>query len=190
VKVSSKQVVTMVACVCAAVVLAPVGVMAATGQLVNIVDPVLADRKVRVGSGGTLQVESRAGSTSAAFNKSFTVTALGVYKIAEVTGPSRIAITEVTLSGRDVDFDAEVYIQSWVQDTGTAACSTQSAGWVKTELRRFSFPMYETNQLLFNGPPLMSPPIPAGKKGCVGFVVHARGTESRIFLGATGYTYS
>lgn len=186
---SSKQVVTMVACVCATIVLAPVGVMAAAGQIVNIADPIL-DRKVRVGSGGTLQVESRAGALSGAFNKTFTVTSLGVFKIAEVTGPSRIALTEVTLSGRDVDFDAEVYLQTWTQTTGTAACSTQSTGWVKEELRRFSFPMYETTQVTFDGPPLVIPAAPAGKKQCVAFVVHARGTESRIFLGATGYTYS
>lgn len=53
-KFSSKQVVTMVVAVCAAVVLAPVAVSAATGSLVNIVDPVNAGSKARVNPTGTL----------------------------------------------------------------------------------------------------------------------------------------
>lgn len=186
---SSKQIVTMVVALSAAVVLAPVGVMAAAGQIVNIADPVL-DRKVRVGSGGTLQVESRAGALSGAFNKTFTVTAFGSYKIAEVTGPTRIAITEVTMSGYGSTFPPEIYLQVWTQATGTAACSTQVTGWSRTELRRFAFAMYETTQVTFDGPPLVIPPAPAGKKQCVTFNIQAMGNEATFHLGATGYTYS
>ena len=51
---SSKQVVTMVVAVCAAVVLAPVAVYAATGSFVNITDPVNAGSKARVNPSGTL----------------------------------------------------------------------------------------------------------------------------------------
>jgi hypothetical protein len=188
-KFTSKQVVTMVVAVSAAVILAPVGVMAAAGQLVNIADPVL-DRKVRVGSGGTLQVESRAGALSGAFNKSFTFTGLGFHKIAEVTGPNRIAITEVTLSGYEVDYNAEAALVVYTQTSGTGTCGTTLTGYTKTELRRFAWPMKEVTQLTFDGPPLVIPAAGPGLKQCVGFAMQEVGTDARIFLGATGYTYS
>lgn len=187
---SSKQVVTMVACVSAAVVLAPVGVMAATGTLVNITDPVLGERKARIGSGGTLQVESRAGATSGAFNKAITFQGFGFHKLAETTGPNRIAITEVTLSGYEVDYDAEGALIAYVQTTGTGACGTTITGYTKHELRRFAWPMYEVTQLQFNGPPLIVPAAAAGKKVCVGLVMQELGTGSDLFVGATGYTFS
>lgn len=183
-----RHVVAMVASVCAAVVLAPVGVMAATGQLVNIVDPGNASRKARVGNKGTLHVESRSGSISGAFNRSFIATSLGIYRLAEATGKTRIAITEVTLSGSDVDYDAEIYLAAWTQTTGTGTCGV-GVGWTKTELRRFKFPMYETTQILFSGPPLVVPAPPEGKRQCVALVLHSRGVDSRIFIGATGYTF-
>lgn len=60
----------IVACVSVASLLAPVGVLAATGQLVNIVDPLFRRRKVRVGSAASLQVETRPGVTGGARNVS------------------------------------------------------------------------------------------------------------------------
>lgn len=189
-KFQPRHIVTMVVAVCAAAVLAPVGVMAATGQLVNIADPFISGRSARIGSGGTLQVESRAGATSGAFNKSFSFQGLGFHKIAETTGPNRIAITEVTLSGYEVDYDAEAALVAWVQTTGTGACGTTLTGYTKTELRRFSWPMNEITQLTFDGPPLIVPAPAAGKLVCVGFAMQEVGTNARIFLGATGYTYS
>lgn len=44
-KFQAKHVVTMVCAVSAAAVLAPVGVMAATGTLVNVTDPFNASRR-------------------------------------------------------------------------------------------------------------------------------------------------
>jgi hypothetical protein len=58
IRFSSKQIVVMVVAVCAAVVLAPVGVMAATGSLVNIVDPSNASHKAHVDSSGHVLVAS------------------------------------------------------------------------------------------------------------------------------------
>ena len=51
---SSKQIVTMVVAVSAAVVLMPVAVSAATGSFINIVDPVNGGSKARVNPTGTL----------------------------------------------------------------------------------------------------------------------------------------
>ncbi|HEV2891558.1 MAG TPA: hypothetical protein VGX28_14390 [Frankiaceae bacterium] len=53
-RLSGGQIVTIVVAICAAVVLAPVGVMAATGQLVNIADPVTGGNQARVNSAGSL----------------------------------------------------------------------------------------------------------------------------------------
>lgn len=50
-RLSGGQIVAIVVSVCAAVVLAPVGVMAATGQFVNIVDPYDSSRRARIDSG-------------------------------------------------------------------------------------------------------------------------------------------
>ena len=66
-KFQAKHVVTMVACVSAALVLAPVAVYAG-GSLVTLVDPTYNDRKVRVGSSGALHVETKAGAMIGAFN--------------------------------------------------------------------------------------------------------------------------
>jgi hypothetical protein len=49
-RLSTNQMVTLVVAVCAAIVLAPVTVMAATGSLVNITDPVHSSYQARVGS--------------------------------------------------------------------------------------------------------------------------------------------
>ena len=54
-RLSGGHIVTIVVAICAAVVLAPVGVMAATGSFVNITDPVTAANKARVNSAGALQ---------------------------------------------------------------------------------------------------------------------------------------
>lgn len=56
---SPRQITTMVVAICCAVVLAPLGAIAATGNLVNITDPVHAARKARVDANGRLTVSDR-----------------------------------------------------------------------------------------------------------------------------------
>jgi hypothetical protein len=51
---TNRQIVAMVAAVCATVALAPVGALAATGSLVNITDPQHTSQKARVTSAGRL----------------------------------------------------------------------------------------------------------------------------------------
>ena len=188
---SSRQIVAIVIAISATMIATPVGVMAATGQLVNIVDPTFAGRKVRVGDVGTLRVESRAGAPNNAFNKAFTFQGLGFHKISEVQAPKRIAITEVTLSGYEVNYTAEAALVAYVQ-TGpsSATCGTTLTNYTKVELRRFGFPMNQVTQIDFEGPPLISPPAGSGMKVCVGFAMQEVGTAARLFLGASGYTYS
>lgn len=56
---SGRQLTVMVVAVCAAIMLAPVGVMAATGSGVNIIDPVTSANKARVSGNGTLLIAPR-----------------------------------------------------------------------------------------------------------------------------------
>lgn len=187
-----RHVVTMVVAVCAAAVLAPVGVMAATGTLVNIVDPVLGDRKVRVGSAGSLQVESRPGVTSGGFNWTGNTSGYSTMKVREVVGPARIALTELTATsdGGAVGGWNVVSIAAYVQTTGPATCPG-SYGYTKTVLRTVQARNHEsTLQLDFVGPPLIVPAAPAGKKVCVTAEVISYSPDSAIYLGATGFTYS
>lgn len=61
-RLTGGQIVTIAVAVCAAVVLAPVGVMAATGQLVNIADPVNSAARAHVDTGGKLRVGDGGGA--------------------------------------------------------------------------------------------------------------------------------
>ena len=56
---SSRQITTMVVAICCAVVLLPIGAVAATGSLVNITDPVYTARKARVDTAGRLNVSDQ-----------------------------------------------------------------------------------------------------------------------------------
>lgn len=67
---TNRQVVTMVVAICAAVVLAPVGALAATGSLVNITDPVHSAYKARVSSAGRLLATPCDGNSCAAVDGS------------------------------------------------------------------------------------------------------------------------
>lgn len=51
---TGRQLTTVVVSLCAAAVLTPVGVLAATGSPVTLVDPIFADHKARVGGSGGL----------------------------------------------------------------------------------------------------------------------------------------
>ena len=190
---TSKQVVTMVVAVSAAVVLAPVGVMAATGQLVNIVDPVLADRKVRVGSVGALQVETRPGVTSSAVNVSHVdIQNLTPRKLAEVTAPTRIALSEFTVGvhnfGNPVAEPTVVELNQYVHVSGTSACGL--TGWHGTVLRRVTLKNDETLHLKFDGPPLIVPTPPSGARYCLAAKLYQWVGETKVDVGATVFTYS
>jgi hypothetical protein len=184
----------MVVAVCAAVVLAPVGVMAATGTLVNIADPGNAARVARVGSGGTLQVESRAGSVANSFNTFHDNVADFVKTtVYEATAPSRVAVTEATFTLDAVDTSPSVLIEiySRVRTSGTAPCSN-GTGW--SEPRKLRSVLVRGNdmvQLLFNGPPLISQAAPAGQRTCIGFwTIQTRNGGGNVDVGMTGYTFS
>lgn len=189
---SSNQIVTMVVAVAAAVVLAPVGVMAATGQLVNIVDPGNASRQVRVGSDGTLFVESRPGVVPHSFSTMHeTITDVITHPVYEIAAPTRIAITEATftLHGDNTASTNHVRIYSRVRTSGTANCQT-GTGWTSPKtLRSVVVRAGSTVQLVFNGPPLISQTPAAGQKVCIGFQQTKWTGSTDLDVGVTGYTF-
>lgn len=190
---SSKQVVVMVACVSAAVVLAPVGVMAATGTLVNIADPVVGSRAARVTAAGGLVVESRAYQGTNAFTVNATRQGLGWANLATATGPSRLAITEITLTGSfdpDPGF-AEVLIEAMVRTSGTNGCSGPgTAGYTRHTLKRVTTRSRSTLALTFDGQPLVLPIAASGHLVCFGVSVVTVTSGMWTYVGATGYRFN
>lgn len=189
---SSKQVATMVVAISAAVIFAPMAVVAATGQFVNIVDPGIGTRQVRVGSGGSLMVETRPGVTRAAGNVNHVdITSLTPRTLLEVVSPTRIAVSEVTIGVRDagnpVVAPTIVDLIRYVQTTGTNPCG--QSGWAPTVLRRVTLKTDETMHLKFDGPPLMVAPAANGQRVCLAAKLYQWVGDTRVDIGATIFSY-
>lgn len=191
-----KHVVTMVACVSAAVVLAPVGVMAATGTLVNITDAAYSSRKARVSADGSLRVEQRAAATTNTFNRSSAgVNSLSFAKLIEVSGPRRLAITDLSFSAdtftsqATAGYAARLEFVALIRKSGTSACAYNASGWTRTTLRWVDIAPTQTNQLSFSGSPLVPPVATGGEDTCIGFQVWVLPANTTIFAGVSGYTY-
>lgn len=189
----SRHVLALVAGAALVGVLAPVGVLAATGQLVNVTDPYYPERRARVTSSNSLQVESRAGAGPNVVSQHWAADTLESFEFMEVTGPDRIALTEVTLGSNGPTNGTTtghhyVDVISYVQGTGTAACGVSSTGYtVKTLTRLVVRNFHPSVQTLWNGPALIAPAAAAGKKSCVVFRVNTFTTGSTIYISATGY---
>lgn len=186
----AKHIVAIVACGSAAAVLAPVGVMAATGTLVNITDPFDGSRAARVTERGTLWVESRAGVAS----DSFTVlhenkTDVVAYVVKETT--SRIAVTSliVTVHGDNTASTNHFRLMAQTRTSGTAACG--GSGWSTPKtLATLVVRAGSTEQLLWNGPPLVLPTPAAGQRVClrVQQTKYTGSTDSDMAV--TGFTFT
>ncbi|HVF05390.1 MAG TPA: hypothetical protein VNA20_11170 [Frankiaceae bacterium] len=201
-KLTPKQLVTMVLAVSVAAVLTPVGVMAATGTLVNVTDPLNSARKARVTHGGALQVEQRAGLPVGAASRHFVANNLTFHKLAEATYPERIGVTEVTLGSHGPVGSTYghnyVDLVAYVQTSGSSPCGPVSAfvspppGYERKVLRRFVVRnLQQSIQATWNGPALVVPaPAAAGRKVCVQLEVQLISTETTLWLGGTAYKYT
>ena len=187
---TSKQVVTMVVAVSLATILAPVAVFAATGQLVNIVDPTNG-HGAKVTSNNALQVESRAYQGGNAFNMRNSRYAFGWIPLASTTGPNRLAITELTLAGQyDVGKVGEVLIEAMVRTSGSEPCNGPgTAGYSRHTLKHVWVQSRQTTQLLWNGPSLVLPLAPSGQPTCFGVTYYAGDTNMTIYADGTGYRF-
>lgn len=187
---SSKQVVAISWAIAVAVVLAPVGVIAAGSQLVKITDGADSSRKARVSSVGALKVESRPGVLTHALNVSHVdVQSLSPRKLLQVTGPTRMAVSEVTVgvhnTGNPVNEPTVAELNYYVRVSGTSTCG--GTGWSGTVLRRFTLKNDETLQMKFDGPPLMVPQPASGKVACVAMKLYQWVGETKVDFGATVY---
>jgi hypothetical protein len=193
-KFAPRHVVAMVVAVCAAVVLAPVGVLAATGQLVNITDPVSGSRQARVSADGRLWVDARAGASSNQFSFASDPLAGNVFvKLFENTGPRRIALTEVSFASGKLDttngYAFRATLWGLARMSGTAACALNAPGWTMRRLRTVEVPINDSFALNFDGSPLLVPAAPSGQKTCLGVYIDRTITSSALFVGGSGYTY-
>jgi hypothetical protein len=167
-----KHVVAMVCAVSAAVVLAPVGVMAATGTLTNITDPLDSSRKARVSAMSGLYVETRPRATAGAFSAATPSDLVGVtrQKLYETTAPNRIAVTDIMATVRDngsgTTLQNDLALLAYVQGPGASA-TCGGSGWVPTTLRFMTVFRGRTEQFTFDGTPLLTPPAPDGRKVCL-----------------------
>lgn len=192
-QLAPKHVVAIVVSLSAAAVLTPVGVMAATGTLVNITDPYYPERRARVTTSNSLQAETRAGTGANTVTQHWSADTLESFEFMEVTGPDRIALTEVTLGSNGPSNGTTtghhyVDVIAYTQGSGTGACGTTSTGYtVKTLTRLVVRNFHPSIQSLWNGPALLAPSAPAGKRSCVVFRVNTFTTGSVIYISATGY---
>lgn len=193
-KFQPKHVVTMVVALSAAVVLTPVGVIAATGTLVNIADPVTSSRKARVGTSNALFTETRPGVPTGAFSyRVGDVTDVVLHVVNVSTAPKRIAVTEwaVTVRGDDVSGpNTHVDLLAFTEHgtSGLYACGHPS-GWTKKILRTIALSPGETEQQVFTGPPLLLPTPASGKRTCLGFQQTRWLGGTKADLMVSGYTY-
>lgn len=185
-KFQPRHVVTMVVAVSAAAVLAPVGVMAATG--ITITDPFNSSRAARVTDRGTLWVESRAGVASDSFSMLFPTVTDTAFRDVKVT-TARIAVTSFAATIRGDTQTSVDYAELWafVQTSGTAPCG--GTGWSAKLLASLALNAGDSEQLLWNGPPLVLPTPPAGKRVCLRTRLgqHIGGTY--VDLMVTGFTF-
>jgi hypothetical protein len=194
-KFAPKHVVAMVVSICAAVVLAPVGVMAATGQLVNIADPVIGTRKAQVSSDGRLWVDARAGASTNTFSFATDQLSGNVFvKLFEATGPRRVALTEVSFAAGLLNttngYAFRATLWGLARTTGTAACALNAPGWTARRLRTVEVPINDSVAVSFAGTPLLVPAAASGQPMCLGVYIDRTITSAQLFVGGTGYTYA
>lgn len=190
-----KHVVAMVVAVSAAVVLAPVGVMAATGTLVNIADPANGARRAKVSSDGALRVESRGAVGAKTFNfTSGALSSLTFHKLYEQTGPDRVVITDVSLAAgmfsASNNWSFRATLWGATRTSGSAACSPTAPGYVARPLRTVEVPVNDTVVLSFAGTPLLLPKAEAGQPTCLGVTINRTVTDASLYVGGAGYRYT
>lgn len=192
-QLAPKHVVTMVACVCAAVVLAPVGVMAATGTLVNLTDPLDSSRKARVSGISGLYVDTRPRATAGSFNLLTTdVNYVTPQALRATPSPNGIAVTSVvvTVKGDNSASVNHVRLYSRVRTSGNGPCSA-GTGWTTPKyLVSIAVHAGSTEQVTYDGPPLVIPPAAAGQAVCLGFQQTQHTGSTWTDVAVTGFTFT
>jgi hypothetical protein len=188
-----KHVVAMVASVSAAVVLAPVGVMAATGTLVNLTDPVDSSRKARVSGISGLYVDTRPRATAGSFHVlSETITDVATHPVKQTPSPNGIAVTSVvaTVKGDNSASTNHVRLYSRVRTSGNSDCANGTGWTVPKALVTLSVPAGSTSQLVYDGPPIVVAPPATGQAICVGVQQTKWTGSTSTDIAVTGFTFT
>lgn len=187
---SNRQITAMVASVCAAIILTPVVVWA--GTAVNIADPNSSARVARVTADGALIVEHRAGARSNSFNMSGGRLGLGYINLVSTTAPTRLAITELTLTARGPVSDTaqEILVEAFVRTSGSAGCTGPgTSGYTRFTLRRILVRNQFTDHSYFNGPPMVLPAGASGQPTCFGVTIVTIPSGSATDAYGIGYRF-
>ena len=190
---SSRQITTMVVAICAAAVLTPVAVMAATGNPVNIVDPYIGARVARVDAGGNLRGADRSSELTSNALRATAVVNDKVVLIGD-NSPRGAAITQLTLSAYGTGQYLNVGIYTWVRTSGTGTCGSvevgTTTGFSATSQRIVTVRLNDTLSLNFDGGALVAKAAggAAGTPWCVtAHVVSAVASSFVFYVGATYY---
>lgn len=191
-RLSPKQLVTVVVALSAAAVLTPITVSAATGQLVNIADAVTAGRLARVSQAGALQVENRAGVPAGALAVQGSRLGVGWVSLVNVALPQQLAITEMSITAQGPTGVQSYRIEAWVRKGSTGSCNAPNlTEFNRHVLRQVTMDNYETLTLSFAGTPLYVPAAPkSGTYTCFGVVSISAPNGSETYAGATGYRFT
>lgn len=195
-KLEAKHIVTIVIAICAAAVLAPVSVLAATGTLTNIVDKSDATRVAKVLQSGELAGGVRASSLSSV-NVANATTGTTKLLITSVNAPSRLALTQLSLSLRNTTTatgSALVYVHSAVRASGTGTCSQYAAGTTtgfNTVVGRYLMvPLNDTVSVNWDGPAwTLFRSTTAGNPTCLLAQMVTPPASTLLYVGATYYTF-
>jgi hypothetical protein len=185
---TGRQITVMVVAVCVAVIAAPIGAVAATGQLVNITDPVTASHKARVTGLGALQTTNWAGVPSGYVNNEQGRFSSGWIPLVTTTAGHRLAVTQVSLTSIGGSVSTLYYIENWIISS-TGSCATPDVGNPSLViLRTAAVPANNSFQLTWSGPALYPPSPGTGKKACFGVTIAPPG-DGGARVGVTGYRF-
>ena len=178
---SSGQITVLVVAVCLAITLAPVGVMAATGQLVNITDPVntaskarVDGSKLRVGDGdGAMSVDGRVAAAMSVPGRPFAVS-MGIAELSpdlvvvKRKGKDRLALTSAVLSNYG-SFSTKVQFYAFVVDDPDWDCNQTETATLGPDPVNFSVvvPANDTVNVTWPSPVVAFELSRAGSTSCL-----------------------
>lgn len=198
---SSRQIVTMVVAGCAALILTPTAVYAATATSVTIADPLHAAHKARVSSAGRLYVGDGGGSLtvngtvkSAAPGTPWNqINDVGLTAgstravLYESLGATKLHLTSFTAAIEGGSGSVRIFVIVYVSDSGSGDCQTLTgANFGAAERFVIMVPAGQTQTVTYPTPLVYSAYASAARKYCVD--VESNGTAGYVaHISASGY---
>src|SRR5207248_7029468 len=113
-------------------------------------------------------------------------------KVHQVNGPTRLALTELTLTSdtglntAGAGIGSRIEVVALTRTSGTAPCSYGASGWTQKSVRWLDSQAPGTTQITFPTP-LVLPAAAAGQPLCIGFEYWLRPSNAVIWVGISGY---